>query len=186
MNTEIKRKSNKGFSLVEVIVVVAIMAIVGTMTIGGMYMIKKSNINGATKDIESSLEAANGYAKSRAGKTSYIEFYLDGKKLMSKTYLVRDNGTHSVLETKAYGSQIRLIFKDSNGTSVTVEDSKKLRFYINKRSGAIDKVAYVSGATETSVSNASSSYGDFTIEAARGNSDKKGRVTIYYQNGTLE
>lgn len=180
-------KSNKGFSLMELLVVIAIMAIAMSMSVGGVFMIRKAQVRGATKDIGTQITRARGYALSHDQEVRLSISPEGGKTLMARIQYNTDSGFKDKF-SQAVGKDIKISFVDSNGTYVefTSDTNGHLYVYYDKRSGRISKITADIGMGEQEISTSASTNGTIHVELAKGGTDKVGLVKIYYENGAVE
>lgn len=125
-------KNNKGFSLVELLVVLAIMVIVTAAGIGLFLNWRSWNISDCAKKVDSALDAAKVDAMSK--ETGYVIFR---------------RGSSGVYEMEVYGEesevlgdkQIRMYYSDSAGhTDVEITDSKKLMISYDRSTGGFKEI----------------------------------------------
>lgn len=74
---DMKKKDNRGVSLVELIIVIAIMSIIIGMTGYGLSLVSNKPVDECAKKIEMALNRNRTNAMGK--KEAYIEFYLDNK-----------------------------------------------------------------------------------------------------------
>lgn len=187
MENNSKRNSNKGFTLVELLVVIAIMAILMSMSFGGFYMIRKAQVNGATKDIATQISRARSYAMTHDKPNVRVYFRPDGSNVMMARIQYETDSGYVDKFTESMGKGIKLSFYDSEGTSLNLGNSGLgMYIYFDNRSGRITKVSYDFGSTERELTGENSVSGTLTVELAKGGTTKVGNIKLYYENGTVE
>lgn len=78
---------NRGFSLVELLVVVGILAILTTMTASAASYLSRGNIKHATKTLYSAITSNRTYSMAKAGEWEFVVTQENGKYvLLSRNY----------------------------------------------------------------------------------------------------
>lgn len=120
------RQNHKGFSLVELIVVIAVMAILGTVSVLSFATLTGRQVTSCASEIESYISQTKMQALSRAGAELRIFVKSDG------VYVNMSVEGRDVKVGKS-GIQVRYT---SNGTEVTLSDSVDLVLSFDRSSGA--------------------------------------------------
>ncbi len=128
MGTEMNKKDNRGMSLVEILIVIALMAVIAGFAGYGLSMISNKPVEECAKKIEIALnrDRVNSMGKSSA----WLEFYMEDGRLVVVEYLdnvpgqpqtigaegvhmkiTYDLGSYDVTETGAY----RVAFERDSG-----------------------------------------------------------------------
>ncbi len=179
-------KSHKGFSLIESLVVIAVVSILLSISFGGIYMIRRAQVNGATQQIVTQLKRAKGYATSYDKSSVRICFKNDDKGTLCASIQYATDEGYVEKYSQSVGKGIKVSFKDSNGWNNPL-GNVPLYIYFDKRSGRVTKVTSDFGALgEREWTDETSVYGVFSIWNSRGNTTKVGSVKLYYENGTVD
>lgn len=122
-----KNKKNAGFSLVEIIVVIAIMAVLVGMTSVGISLMFSRDAEKCATEIEGGLDKLRAYSMSKKGK-----WYMEIKQEVSDNNIYmtiyRDEGSgYEIFEQENLGSRASLI-----SGYITIE--------FNKANGSVSKV----------------------------------------------
>ena len=128
----------KGFSLVELVVVIAIM---GVLAVGGllsMSLVFGQNIKSCYKELESYLQQTRMMAMSRADATLKIYTKVDGVYV----YPSVENR-----EIKIGKVGISVSYHDTNGNTVDVTGATELEISFDRSSGAFKPISISSGVS---------------------------------------
>lgn len=125
------RQDQKGFSLVELIVVIAIMAIVTTVGLTSFSLVTGQQVKSCTANIE-------GYI----GQTRMQALSRDSGSLMLE---VLDNGVFATLSSgenvKVGSSGITISYSSDDGSEVTLGEGDTLSLSFDRSSGAFSPLA---------------------------------------------
>lgn len=129
-------KDNRGFSLVELIVVIAIMAIV--MTIAGISLtaVASQRVSNAASDVKSVMSTAETYAKTRSD--CYLEFSVDSDGKPGYSLYTIDSKGNSKLGSsqERYNKNVTIKIYFKNMTDpVTVSSDKKVQIRFDRTTG---------------------------------------------------
>lgn len=134
-----KQRKNKGFSLVELIVVIAI---IGVMTAVGGYSltaISSANAKECAKEIEAGLISTRTESYSKDIPTNDEEYLGATVSFYKKTDGIYMEKSFESEEKKIGGSKISLAYKNASGVYVDI-GSDKITFSFNRSSGAFQKM----------------------------------------------
>ncbi len=143
-------RDNKGYSLVEIVVVVAIITIVGGLLGYTFNMVFNQQARECANNISTSLDKAKNYALTRSGSSSaYMELY----KEVDGDYMIRhyepvnpiDPASGYVMfEEKTVGSKaVKITCYLQNGDIRGITDAQGMRIYYNRVSGAFEKIEMI-------------------------------------------
>lgn len=121
------RKNQKGFSLVELIVVIAIMAILTTVGLLSFSIVSGRQVIGCAKEIESYISQTKVQALSRASAKLEIFVKSDG---------VYVNLSVEGRDVKVGKSGIQVKYKTTDGAEVSLTESERLVISFDRSSGA--------------------------------------------------
>lgn len=166
-----KNLNNRGFSLIELIVVVLITAIISGGIVTSMVVIRDADVSAASKKLVSMLTAARSYTIAKSGGTVWFELAREESGSYYAYVYQGDKSTPGdaeILSSEKIGGK-SLTFKvrenlDDGSAKVTqVTDSTSVKFNFIKASGALAE-----------------SYTDITVE---GGSDKVENIIIIRETG---
>jgi prepilin-type N-terminal cleavage/methylation domain-containing protein len=135
-------KDHGGFSLVELIVVIAIMAIVGTASLISLSLVSGQNIKRCYRELEGYMQETKMRAMSRENEPSLT------------LYIGSDGGVYVELSDTAQNIRIGkrgLTVKyttASGATEYQVSDTQKLKLGFERSSGAFKKVTVSPGVQD--------------------------------------
>ena len=129
-------KDNRGFSLVELIVVIAIMALVLTIAGISITAVASQRVSNAASDVKSAMSIAETYAKTKAD--CYMEFSTDSDGSSGyKIYTVDSEGNKklgSSAESYNKAISIKIYFKNIS-EPVTVTESTPVEIHFDRTTG---------------------------------------------------
>lgn len=128
------KRDNRGMSLVELIIVIALMSIVIGMTGYGLGLINNKSVDECAKKLEMALNRNRTNAMGK--KECWIEFYLDNNKVTMYEYMVDASGNvqDSTTVIGADGVKLRLTYKD--GSTVELDGTHR-RIAFTRDSGSL-------------------------------------------------
>lgn len=185
-----KENTNKGFTLLEVVVVLAIMVIVLGLSATGFSMLNKTRTKSAAKTIESKMDQLRHSSMSRDGEWwSEIEYkdskyYITVKHNETIETKVGDVVTVNVNEIndtyEELGLGMTLYFKDGEGAEKDITQSG-LIIKFDRKSGAITSITDKAG---TDLRAADSKVGHIIVRDNGG--EKEYKVVLYYKTGQID
>ena len=144
MVISMKHKNNRGFTFVELIVVVVILSIVSASAMTGFSAYRESGRTRASERIISCIDYARAVAQTSNYET-YIRFYYTDDNLKADVYTADRTGASSIKETyKICGSEYTLYYKgisDSDYSALDRESELQLDF--NKSTSGFKESGYV-------------------------------------------
>lgn len=135
-------KNDKGFSLVELIVVIAIMVILTGLISMGIGMAVSKPADECAAKIKSSLQSLR---ITTMGKyDAHVEIYKKNDQIYVKEIRVEDqSGNETIKESLVSGKGVQLFYEKGNSNTYIelTEDAGPLKIYYNRASGAFSNTA---------------------------------------------
>lgn len=173
-------KNNKGFSLVELIVVIAILTVITSASAVGLGYLYKTNVKSSVKKFNNALIKTQSYTttKSAGGKDIGLRITLE-----NEGYCVEYKGVSTLKKEVIASKKIKIRYKDSAG-NVLQDGTTPMEIYFDRSTGGLLPYQEDSSGNKTYVktiefTNASSfdgtsNYSHITISSLTG----KTEVTI--------
>lgn len=158
-----KGQLNKGFTLIELIVVVAIMIVMAGAAAVTVTMLDSSYVEDAERGIKDYLSLGRTKSMSVAAKDWYIsiskednDYYVSLYKVVTKNVqvggVVEEQSETILMEKKKLGAKITITYSlyttDTEYTMMTVGETNKLEFHFDPSTGKVVNVVY--GTTDDS------------------------------------
>lgn len=168
---------NAGFSLVELVVVLAIMAILTAVGLNWFGLIPGTQVKGCAEDLELALDQARTDALSY--KTAYLELYVTSDGVFVDTYV--DKGKGLICTTEQVGKAgVGILYRIGSGTdyeTLAVSNgttTDRLRIAYSRTSGGFEKCALYEG-TSGGTSTVKTNYSSYcsTIRIYKGSSERE-------------
>ena len=190
MNDSQEVNKNAGFSLVELIVVVTIIAIMVGGSFAGFSMLARGDSKKAVKNISSQITELRTNTLSAAG-TWFAEIYKKDNSYridIKKTTTLADGITKSeeLVSSTAIGSRITISYVDSEIVSpTTLDDSNKLVITFQQGSGKVKEVKIVNldSSIPPPLIGATSKNGDIIVKV--NSSSASDSLKLWYLTGKL-
>ena len=147
MDKSMEKKDNRGMSLVEIILVIALMIVVAGFTGYGVSLIGQRPVEECARKVEIALN--QNRTNSMGKQEAYLEFYMtsDGRAAFQEYWKsVRDDSVHSVhsedgedgLVIGAADVKMRFVYKDATGVeSVVPMETDHIRVSFKRDSGSL-------------------------------------------------
>lgn len=136
------KKDNRGFSLIEIIVVLAILAILSTGCIYIYQSLGFANIKKTSVSINDSMSKARIYTMSKKDRQYLYLYQIDGKlysMLSTDSGLsIGSGGGLNTTDGTGYSGDIRLSYKNNSGTLIDLNNDEWICISFHKSSGAFD------------------------------------------------
>lgn len=137
-------KCNKGFSLIELIIVIAILAVVTGVSFVGLGYLYNSNVKSTIKKINTSLLQTQSYttAKSVGGRDIYFKLYQDSGDYYTAMCREDSSGNEIKLqEPEKVGKKnltVKYVASDGiNVNEVDINSSNSLKLYFDRSTGGL-------------------------------------------------
>lgn len=141
INSE-RKLNNKGFSLVELIVVIAIMAIVTGVAMATVSMLDSSYVEDAERGIKDYISLGRTKSMSVAAKEWYIAVGKEDKDYYVYLYKVTEENSQnltSLIDKKKLGAKVSISYGNDKDNQFLIGQTK-LQMYFNPQTGKIAKV----------------------------------------------
>lgn len=145
-------ENNKGFSFMEAIVVIAIMAVFAAGAVVGIGTLAGWRVTDCASDIESAMKNTKVNAMSKF--SAYMEISCDA----DGNYFLQESGKQ---QEKIASNGVSVTYEDYAGNVVSVEDGTPLILSYNRSSGAFCPVI-TSVEDDGTFQFASDAHGDYT------------------------
>lgn len=149
-------RDEKGFSLIELIVTVALMAVLMTGVFIGLGALTGMHARECANDLDTALDQAKNYALTKSGGLDaymelgkdtdgyYVAFYVPDKPVVKPG----ETATYLLIDRKKVGNaSVTITCNFKGGASVAVADSP-VRFYYDRVSGAFKEAEYGVGLSD--------------------------------------
>lgn len=143
-------RDNKGYSLVEIVVIVAIITVVGGLLGYTFTMVLNQQAKECVNNISTSLDKAKNYALTRSGSSNA---FMELSRETDGDYIIRHWVPNSpvdpmsgnkMLEEKVVGSgTVRITCKLQGGSAYEITDAQSIRIYFNRVTGAYEMAEIV-------------------------------------------
>lgn len=149
-----KRKlNNKGFSLIELIVTIAIMGILVGAAVVTVSMLDSSYVEDAERGIKDSLSLARTKSMSVAAKDWYVAIKKESSEYYTYLYkvieeVVEEDGVDTtvekdiLIEKRNIGKKITIKYGVDKDSMLTVEGTNELELHYDSATGKIKEVTY--------------------------------------------
>lgn len=179
------KKSNDGFSLIELLVVVAIMAVLMVGALITWHSVSSANVNKASSYMEDALtECKNRAMTTSAYKWSVV---LDGSKVQVIKYVEGDSGiTQEVILTQELPKNVYYIVTASNGSvsstfGASSSGSSSITINFKLLSGGVSSVYFNNDEIYPNGGSSTYTYLDITSQY-----QKKGdTIRLYFETGKV-
>lgn len=197
MSGKERQLNNKGFSLLELLIVMAIIVIVSVATTVSLTVISKGNAKKVNKNLYSTLSSLKTTTMSKSGDW-YMEIVKSGNQYEINTYKevdVKDadgnvTGKESVLDEsyKCSASRISIAYKTNlksdENDSIAIDDNHSIRVRFSRSDGSCKEVkAIADGSEDINLLN-SDDYGNkgtFIISVSSNTYES----TLWYKTGRV-
>ena len=180
-----KQLDNKGFSLLELLIVMAIIVVVSVATTVSLSVISKGNAKKVNKNLYSTLSSLKTTTMSKTGDW-YMEVKKSGNQYEINTYRVTEvkdadgkvTGTETTLEEsyKCSSSRISIAYK----TNLKSDDNNSIKISFSRSDGSCNKVESSDG-TNLLDSTKYGNKGTFVISVSKNIYES----TLWYKTGRV-
>lgn len=181
-NCNKEKHNNKGFSLLELIIVVAIMAVIIGIMVVSMTVVAKGNAKKAAKNLYNSINTLR-FDTMSVNADWYMIITKDSKGYKFTTYKDKGDETGSVYKVLNAGASVNIqyIADDSDGnashttTDLTSDTFENMEIKFRKDTGAFEYVKVNGRPVMTGTKG--------TFKVTSGNSEHQ--VTLWYKTGRI-
>lgn len=184
-------KDNKGFSIVEMVIVLAIMAVLGSAIFYSYTLIVGQYARECANNLSTALEKEKNYALTRSASVDcYMELVKDGNNYYAR-YFVPQNAIETGNDSKGDGddwilaeelkigkSRVGLTCTLEGGGAILIGDGKSAKFVYNRISGAMKGVQEGSGAEPAEVGGLKRGKLELNDDGSLKDSKKCSKITI--------
>ena len=142
---------NKGFSLIELVVTIAIMGIVVLISVSLFWMIQKADVDSTAENIDTALSSLRSKTLSK-GNEYMLRIEQDGNnickvEILEKASIVNEDGSITegdwkVLESKKL-KETEVSGSDGAGNDVTIEDGCMIEIQCSKSNGSYTRAEVI-------------------------------------------
>ncbi len=162
-------KNNKGFSYVEFILVIGIMAVLVSMVSISMGLVSRTNVNRGAEKLNSSINRARNMAMAKGTDRSIVKITFDGTKYYC--YVGSATGDSSKGREEIAMSPVTIGYSVQGGSSVQlITTTNPLVLKFDQSTGAFKAM----------------SDGKYVTKLVFTNSDKTASITLYPETGKTE
>ncbi|MBD5519721.1 MAG: type II secretion system protein [Lachnospiraceae bacterium] len=153
-------KDNKGFSLIEMVIILAIMAALSGTIFYSFTLMTGQYSRECANNLSTALDKEKNYALTRSASVDcYMEVVKDGNSYVARYYVpesaiadgtdANSNGADWLFaeEFKIGKARVNLTCQIGSGSEITIDDDTSVKFVYNRISGAM-KAIVESDATE--------------------------------------
>lgn len=151
---------NKGMTLIELVVIIAIMAVLTASFAVSITLISKQRVSNAANDLKSTIQLAQTYAKSRGscwleiigtenGSNSFIMIEKDGVETIG-------NGPNNI--NKKITTQVEFVLSDGTTQTITLSEGMGVQINIDRSTGGFMTSYVYSDANDINVSGTTPLY----------------------------
>lgn len=187
MGQKRKEPDNSGFSLIELIVVIAVMAIAASGMIYGVYLLRSGDSKKAVRTVSGQISTHRNNTLARAGKWQLELVHSEGGY---KLYSFQNDECQ---EQEKLGNRIKIYYSDSETVSsaeTLLAENERLVITFVQSSGKVADVRLVSGGESgkpvAGDSGVSLKGGGYLSLKVSGKSDGSGEsFKLYYETGKV-
>lgn len=162
-------KNNKGFSYVEFILVIGIMAVLVSMVSISMGLVSRTNVNRGAEKLDSSINRARNMAMAKGTDRSIVKITFDGTKYYC--YVGSVTGDSSKGREEIAMSPVTIGYSVQGGAAVQqITTTNPLVLKFDQSTGAFKAMAD----------------GKYVTKLVFTNSDKTASITLYPETGKTE
>ena len=153
-------KDNKGYSMLELMVIIALMAIVGAGVFYSFSLVTGQYARECAGNLSAALDKARNYSFTKsASSDAYVEIALEAEGYVATYYVpkspidadaVPGTADYTELEKDSLGKKdVEITCELADGSTFNITETESIRIYYDRISGAFKEAARVSGATAT-------------------------------------
>lgn len=180
----IKKNNDSGLTMVELIIVIAIIAIMVAASVIGVSLLSHGDSKKAVNNLSSQITEVRTNTLTMAGNWTAEIYKKDNSyKLDIKKDL---NGTVELVSSTSIGSKLAISYQDSVGAIQPIDNDNKLVISFKQGNGKVEdegvKLVPVSGGSGTSLIGSGSKRGEIIVNNSSSISNS---LTLYYLTGKI-
>lgn len=151
INNSERKLNNKGFTLMELIVVVAIMIVMAGAAAVTVSMLDSSYVEDAERGIKDYISMARTKSMSVSAKDWYVSITKEGNEYYANLYkvtveIVASGGVDTevtkvtLIEKQKLGAKITISFRSEDGTVTNLDASNNLELHFDSATGKVNLV----------------------------------------------
>ncbi len=179
-------KDNRGFSIVEIVIVIAIIAVLSSMGFALFGVADNGRIRENVKSITSALERASYNTQAKAAKYWMVELRTtaDGKYYVDMCKVLEDDTIEKVEETELENKKTSIAISTTlNGVAaledVAVTDGESISIYFEKQTGEVIKM--IAGGVVYEQSELKGNAGNISVKCG----EQERNIEIYWSTGKV-
>lgn len=133
-------KNNKGFSIIEMLVVIAIIAVLAGVGIFGFSFLQGRGADRAARKIVALLEETQAMSMVKYDNSFLLQIDQDGFITIKQIYKTTEEDNEEIFETKLDDSGV-IISYETSSELVTLKEGQQLALSFKRASGEFDYIA---------------------------------------------
>ncbi len=192
------RENNKGFTLIEVIVVIAIMAVLIGVGAGSLSVAERGYLRKSSKQLENIFNTAAYNTQAIAAKEWRVDLMPEGDSYVAKLVKVQADPTDPTrtveeVEDKVVLSgedKIKLSFSAKLTGGLVIDDAQitaasPLKISFEKQTGEVNKVVFGASTYDSGFLSSATAEGQGTVKISTSHNVGTKELTIYWSTGKI-
>lgn len=136
-------KNNKGFSLIEVVVVIALLGIVTFLSVNMMASANRSKARQFASNVKNAIDEMKSDGTSKAGRYA-LTITKSGNDIIATEYKVSDSGVYTAIDQEVIAKGSNYTLKEGASGSYSL-GTNFIAFEFNKGDGSFDMANWCTG-----------------------------------------